>query len=212
MKIQQSKNFFVPIIEMNGEYYLVDFVPKWWEMFFGFWRVALFWYPAKKIEYCELIKYQSDKKKNTKVVKPVLGPIGMYALGQLITHNLNKFSFHFSILSFVIVMVIVHLICFILYTYYLDRHKCTRLKKTKYKAKYKVYTRPFLQFTIYVLMMVFVLWLQGQQILIPLNYYNNGYSLENAFFAISSVLFWWCNIIHFIPDKYGEIVVSKIEE
>ena len=210
MKIHRSNNIFVPIIEINGEYYLADFVPKWWEMFFGFWRVAFFWYPAKKIEKEELSKYTKNFTAKGKGRRFLTTGIGAGLFGNSLRHAFKKIDLLFSIEEILLIMVVVHIICFSLYYFIAKKKEYQRLEKYEYKVKYKIHIRPFSRLIIYFLMTAFVFWIQlGQFKILTLAKSISNYSFSTMLCSIISIAFWWCNVIHFIPVNYGEIIVSK---
>ena len=213
MKIYRSNNIFVPIIEIKGEYYLVDFVPKWYEMFFGFWRVALFCHPARKIGKEELSKYTKDStvKENKRLF--LASGIGAAVFGSSLRRALKSIDLLVSFKNLLFIMTLVHIVCFSMYYFYLRNKRYNRIKEYEYKIKYRVFIKPLNRLIMYFLMTALVFWIQlGQFEILTLSKYISNYSFSKMFPLIISIVFWWFNVIHFIPAEYGEIVVLKIEE
>ena len=114
MKLHRTKNLFTPIIEIENEYYLIDFVPKWWEMFFGLWRCAVFSYPAKKITKEELSEYSIVLTNKRNSISATFG-VGSTAFGISLARFLNNSNVSFCPLVYFLFVIGVHILCFLLF-------------------------------------------------------------------------------------------------
>lgn len=207
MKLHRTKNLFTPIIELRGEYYLVDFVPKWWQMFFGFWRCALFSSSAKKINKEDLpnyVKKLGSNKRNR--VSTTIG-LGSSAFAMSLIRAMKKSSFAFAPFTYFLFLIVEHITFLTLFYLYLKKRGYKRITDADYKLKYKVNFKPIGKFIKYLTITLLFFWVQWGHIPTLFTWVNESYyPLSSIYGGVVSVLFWWCNIFYFTLPDYGVLI------